>query len=172
MPECTAAVTLAQLEIIREQVAHRDKMIRLLSKLHRRDPRGHATAHSRLLHGLLGVDVRHEHRPATVHLHGRRVRRPIGCRGDSWRVDRPVLSAARLPNFSAGQYAAQKKYPYSVPPASRAVPVRPGGLPDRPGSSFKRGSVGRRSARSTPNRTANWPATSSSRSLIKNRKRA
>jgi perosamine synthetase len=30
MPLCTAAVTLAQLEIIREQVLHRDKMIRLL----------------------------------------------------------------------------------------------------------------------------------------------
>lgn len=33
MPQCTAAICLGQLEIIREQVAHRDKMIRLLSKL-------------------------------------------------------------------------------------------------------------------------------------------
>jgi dTDP-4-amino-4,6-dideoxygalactose transaminase len=33
MPQCTAAVTLAQLEIARENVAHRDKMIRLLTEL-------------------------------------------------------------------------------------------------------------------------------------------
>lgn len=33
MPHCTAAVTLAQLEIIRDQVAHIDKMVRLMSKL-------------------------------------------------------------------------------------------------------------------------------------------
>ena len=33
MPQCTAAICLAQLEIIREQVAHRDKMVRLLSSL-------------------------------------------------------------------------------------------------------------------------------------------
>ncbi len=33
MPNCTAAICLAQLEIIRDQVAHRDKMIRLLSEL-------------------------------------------------------------------------------------------------------------------------------------------
>lgn len=33
MPQCTAAVCLAQLEIVREQVAHRDKMARLLYSL-------------------------------------------------------------------------------------------------------------------------------------------
>ncbi|MBT3381776.1 MAG: aminotransferase class V-fold PLP-dependent enzyme [Lentisphaerae bacterium] len=33
MPHCTAAICLAQLEIIRDQVAHRDRMIRLLSQL-------------------------------------------------------------------------------------------------------------------------------------------
>ena len=33
MPQCTAAICLAQLEIIRDQVAHRDKMVRLLSEL-------------------------------------------------------------------------------------------------------------------------------------------
>ena len=33
MPQCTAAVSLAQLEIIREQVTHRDAMVRLLTKL-------------------------------------------------------------------------------------------------------------------------------------------
>ncbi len=32
MPECTAAITLAQLEIIHEQVAQRDRMARLLTK--------------------------------------------------------------------------------------------------------------------------------------------
>ncbi len=32
MPGCTAAICLAQLEVIRDQVAHRDKMIRLLTK--------------------------------------------------------------------------------------------------------------------------------------------
>jgi dTDP-4-amino-4,6-dideoxygalactose transaminase len=31
MPQCTAAISLAQLDIIREQVAHRDEMIRMLS---------------------------------------------------------------------------------------------------------------------------------------------
>ncbi|MGH2367820.1 MAG: DegT/DnrJ/EryC1/StrS family aminotransferase, partial [Chloroflexota bacterium] len=33
MPQCTAAVTLAQLEIVHEQVAHRDRMARLLAGL-------------------------------------------------------------------------------------------------------------------------------------------
>jgi len=33
MPQCTAAICLAQLEIIEEQVAHRDRMARLLSRL-------------------------------------------------------------------------------------------------------------------------------------------
>ncbi|MCF7853801.1 MAG: DegT/DnrJ/EryC1/StrS family aminotransferase [Candidatus Pacebacteria bacterium] len=33
MPDCTAAICLAQLEIICDQVAHRDKMVRLLSRL-------------------------------------------------------------------------------------------------------------------------------------------
>ena len=33
MPLCTAAISLAQLEIIREQVAYRDKMVRLLTKM-------------------------------------------------------------------------------------------------------------------------------------------
>jgi len=33
MPQCTAAICLAQLEIIRDQVAQRDRMIRLLSEL-------------------------------------------------------------------------------------------------------------------------------------------
>jgi len=33
MPACTAAITLAQLEVIRPQVAHRDRMIRLLTAL-------------------------------------------------------------------------------------------------------------------------------------------
>jgi len=33
MPLCTAAISLAQLEIVEEQVAHRDRMIRLLTQL-------------------------------------------------------------------------------------------------------------------------------------------
>lgn len=33
MPQCTAALTLAQLEIAHEQVAHRDRMVRLLTAL-------------------------------------------------------------------------------------------------------------------------------------------
>ena len=33
MALCTAAISLAQLEIVREQVARRDRMIRLLSRL-------------------------------------------------------------------------------------------------------------------------------------------
>jgi dTDP-4-amino-4,6-dideoxygalactose transaminase len=33
MPQCTAAVTLAQLEIAAENVAHRDRMVRLLTRL-------------------------------------------------------------------------------------------------------------------------------------------
>ncbi len=33
MPQCTAAICLGQLEIIREQVAHRDRMARLLTRL-------------------------------------------------------------------------------------------------------------------------------------------
>lgn len=38
MPQCTAAISLAQLEIVHEQVAHRDKMARLLCDLVARIP--------------------------------------------------------------------------------------------------------------------------------------
>ncbi|HDI00304.1 MAG: hypothetical protein DRP94_00740 [Candidatus Latescibacterota bacterium] len=33
MPQCTAAICLAQLEVVREQVARRDRVARLLNEL-------------------------------------------------------------------------------------------------------------------------------------------
>ena len=118
MPLCTAAICLAQLEVIREQVAHRDRMIRLLSAL---------------VNGVPGV--RALPIPETVNVYSAWMfgmsldPEAFTCTTDEFAAQ---LAAAGIPGAGTGRYyllpeactflgerAARRDYPYSMPPASR-----------------------------------------------------
>lgn len=120
MPHCTAAICLAQLEIIREQVVHRDRMARLLLKLLSEIP------------GILPLEI-----PDFVTLYscwmiGFRIDpKQFRCSGEEFANQ---LVEAGIPGAGTGQYylmpealvclqkkAAEKSYPYSIPPASRPI---------------------------------------------------
>jgi dTDP-4-amino-4,6-dideoxygalactose transaminase len=118
MPQCTAAICLAQLEIVREQVAHRDKMARLLYKQLAEIP------------GIRPLPV-----PDYVNV--------LSCWMIGFNIDPAAfkcsteefaarLSDAGIPGSGTAQYyllpaaltCLQKKvqesrYPYTIPPASR-----------------------------------------------------
>lgn len=118
MTQCTAAISLAQLEIIRDQVAHRDRMVRLLTELVAEIPGvtplpipDYVNVYSCWMFGL-SVD------PTAFR-----------CSAEEF-ADQ--LAAAGIPGVGQGKYylmpaactflnenARQKNYPYSVPPASR-----------------------------------------------------
>jgi len=118
MPLCTAAITLAQLEIIEEQVAHRDAMIRLLFRLLAEIPGitplpipDYVTVYSPWMAGF-SVD------PAAFR-----------CTADAFGAQ---VAAGGIPGASTARYylmpaactflqekAANAVYPYSTPPASR-----------------------------------------------------
>jgi len=118
MALCTAAICLAQLEIIREQVAHRDKMIRLLSRLVAEIPGvtpspipDYMNIYSAWMFGLsIAPDQ-------------------FRCTADEFAEQ---LVQAGIPGAGTGRYylmpvaltflqrnAREKRYPYSMPPASR-----------------------------------------------------
>jgi perosamine synthetase len=118
MPECTAAVTLAQLEIIHEQVAQRDKMIRLLSKLIGEIPGitplpipGYCTVYSAW---MFGMSIDPKQFTCTADEFGDQLA-AAGIAGAS--TARYYLLPACLTFLQ--RYASEKRYPYSVPPASR-----------------------------------------------------
>ncbi|HZO88465.1 MAG TPA: aminotransferase class V-fold PLP-dependent enzyme [Chthonomonadaceae bacterium] len=118
MPLCTAAVTLAQLEIIHENVAQRDKMARLLSKLLAEIPGitplpipDYVTVYSCWMVGL-SIDPQ-----------------AFRCDAETFAQQ---LAEAGIPGAGIGNYylmpealtflnrnARNKVYPYSMPPASR-----------------------------------------------------
>ena len=118
MTSCTAAICLAQLEVIREQVAHRDKMVRLLSRLLAEIPGitplpipDYVNVYSCWMVGL-SID------PAAFR-----------CSTEDFAAQ---LVEAGIPGAGMGEYylmpaaleclqkrAAAKRYPYSIPPASR-----------------------------------------------------
>jgi perosamine synthetase len=118
MAGCTAAICLAQLEIIREQVARRDKMIRLLSNLIGEIPGvtplpipDYVTVYSPWMFGM-SID------PDRFH-----------CTADEFGRQ---LEAGGIPGAGTARYylpavgstfleanAKAKRYPYSMPPASR-----------------------------------------------------
>ena len=118
MPHCTAAICLAQLEIIRDQVAHRDEMIRLLTGLIAEIPGvtptpipDHTNVYSAWMFGM-SID------PAQ-----------FTCSADEFARQ---LADAGIPGASTARYylipacctfleenARGKVYPYSMPPASR-----------------------------------------------------
>lgn len=118
MPYCTAALCLAQLEVIRDQVAHRDRMIRLLSRLLAEIPGitplpipEHTNVYSCWMVGM-SLD------PAQ-----------FSCDAETFAAQ---LAEAGIPGAGTGKYylmpaaltCLQKKcrdkvFPYSMPPASR-----------------------------------------------------
>ena len=118
MPLCTAALCLAQLELIRDQVAHRDKMIRLLSELIAEIPGvtplpipDYLTVYSPWMFSM-SIDADR-----------------FRCTADEFAAQ---LVAEGVPNAGTGRYylmpvaatflqenALAKRYPYCTPPASR-----------------------------------------------------
>lgn len=118
MPQCTAAVTLAQLEIIRDQVAHRDKMVRLLTKLIGEIPGVHPLRIPDYLDvyscWMFGLNIDPDQ---------------FVCTPEEFGQD---LADAGIPGASMARYylipescvflhenAQNRVYPYSMPPASR-----------------------------------------------------
>jgi dTDP-4-amino-4,6-dideoxygalactose transaminase len=118
MPFCTAAICLGQLEIIHEQVAQRDRMIRLMSKLIDEIP------------GVTPLPI-----PEFVDVYSAWMftmsidPAQFTCTVDEFARQ---LVDAGVPNAGSGRYhlmpvactflnenAANSVYPYSMPPASR-----------------------------------------------------
>jgi perosamine synthetase len=118
MPLCTAAICLAQLEIIRPQVAHRDKMIRLLSSLVAKIP------------GVTPLPIPDYLNVYSAWMFGLSIApEQFRCTVDEF-ADQ--LLKAGIPGAGTGRYylmpaaltflqksAREKRYPYCMPPASR-----------------------------------------------------
>ena len=118
MPNCTAAICLAQLEIIRQQVAHRDAMVRLLYGQLAEVPGirplplpDYMNVHSCWMAGF-NIDAE-----------------AFSCTTEQFAAQ---LAKAGIPGAGTGRYylmpealtclqqkAGEKRYPYSVPPSSR-----------------------------------------------------
>lgn len=118
MPQCTAAITLAQLEIIREQVAHRDRMVRLLTELLAEIP------------GITPLPIPDYLDVYSCWMVG------FSIDAEAFRCDTEEfamqLADGGIPGVGMGFYylmpdaltfleqnARAKRYPYSMPPASR-----------------------------------------------------
>jgi len=118
MPLCTAAICLAQLEIIREQVAHRDKMVRLLSRLIAEVP------------GVTPLPIPEYMNVYSPWIFGMSIDPDqFRCTADEFANQ---LLKAGIPGAGTGKYylmpvaatflrsdASRQRYPYSMPPASR-----------------------------------------------------
>ena len=118
MPDCTAAVSLAQLEIIRDQVAQRDRMARLLTRLLAEIP------------GVTPLPIPDYQEVYSCWMFGLSVD-PAGfaCSADEFARQ---LAEAGITGASTARYylmpealtflaenAGKHVYPYSMPPASR-----------------------------------------------------
>ena len=118
MAQCTAAICLAQLEIAREQVTCRDRMVRLLTELLARIP------------GITPLPIPDYMDVYSCWMFGMSIE-PTAFRCDAEEFARQ-LSEAGIPGPGQGKYylmpaactfldekARSKAYPYSMPPASR-----------------------------------------------------
>jgi len=118
MTQGTAAICLGQLEIIREQVTHRDKMVRLMSRLIGEIP------------GITPLPIPDYVNVYSCWMFGLSVE-PSAFKCDAEELARQ-LSEAGIPGAGTGKYylmpaalpfleawAQEKRYPYSMPPASR-----------------------------------------------------
>ncbi len=118
MPECTAAICLAQLEIIRDQVAHIDKMVRLMSGL------------IDCIEGVTALPIPEYMSVYSAWMFG------MGIDPEQFRCDADAfatqLAEEGIPGAGTGKYylmpeaceflkddAAAKRFPFSMPPASR-----------------------------------------------------
>jgi len=115
----TAAITLAQLEIIREQVAQRDRMVRLLTDLIAEIP------------GVLPLPIPDYVNVYSCWMFGLSIDpAAFRCSGEEFAQQ---LAEAGIPGAGQGKYylmpaactfldenARNQVYPYSIPPASRA----------------------------------------------------
>lgn len=118
MPHCTAAICLAQLEVIRVQVAHRDKMARLLYRLLAEIP------------GITPLPLPDYMNVYSCWMAGFNIdAAAFTCSTEDFAQQ---LADAGIPGAGMGQYyllseaatclhrkAADRIYPYSTPPASR-----------------------------------------------------
>lgn len=119
MPQCTAAICLAQLEIIREQVAQRDAMVRLLSDLIGE------------IEGVTPLPIPDSMGVYSAWMFGMSIDPgQFACTADDFAAQLveagiPGAGTARyylMPEACTflGRWAAEGRYPYSQPPASRA----------------------------------------------------
>ncbi len=118
MAQCTAAICLGQLETIREQVAHRDKMVRLLTSLIAEIP------------GVTPLPIPYYVNVYSCWMFGMSIEpSAFRCSGEGFARQ---LAQAGIPGAGQGKYylmpaactfleenACGRKYPYSMPPASR-----------------------------------------------------
>ncbi|MGD9498296.1 MAG: DegT/DnrJ/EryC1/StrS family aminotransferase [Armatimonadota bacterium] len=118
MPLCTAAICLGQLEIIQDQVAHRDKMIRLLSELIDQIP------------GVKSLPIPEYMNVYSAWMFGMSIDpEQFTCDAEQFAKQ---LAEAGIPGAGTGKYylmpeactflersARNKDYPYCMPPASR-----------------------------------------------------
>ena len=140
MTQGTAAICLGQLEIIREQVAHRDKMIRLLSRLVGEIPGitplpipDYVNVYSCWMFGLSIDSAAFAARAsaAGTSIPDRRYIPDCRDKCDAEEFARQLCEAG-IPGAGTGKYylipaalpfldewAREKRYPYSMPPASR-----------------------------------------------------
>jgi dTDP-4-amino-4,6-dideoxygalactose transaminase len=118
MALCTAAICLAQLEVIRDQVAHRDRMVRLLTQLVSEIP------------GVTPLSIPDYLNVYSCWMFGMSID-PAAFRCGSEEFA-GQLTEAGIPGAGTGRYyllpasctfldenARSKLYPYSIPPASR-----------------------------------------------------
>lgn len=117
MPSCTAAITLAQLEIIREQVAHIDRMIRLQTEMMADIP------------GIIPLTIPDYQEVYSCWMVGLSIEpSAFRCTADAFGQQ---LAEAGIPGAGTARYyllpealtflderACQDTYPYSLPPAS------------------------------------------------------
>jgi len=118
MPSCTAAICLAQLEVIREQVAQRDRMIRLLTEKLAAIP------------GIGPLAIPSHTNVYSCWMVGFRIEpAAFRCDAESFGCQ---LAEAGVPGAGTGKYylmpaaltvlhrrTAEQTYPYSMPPPSR-----------------------------------------------------
>ena len=118
MTLCTAAITLAQLEIIRDQVAHRDRMVRLMTEFISEIP------------GVTPLAIPDYMNVYSCWMFGMSIDpEAFGCSAEEFAGQ---LVEAGIPGAGTGKYylmpaavtflqdnARDKVYPFSIPPASR-----------------------------------------------------
>jgi hypothetical protein len=154
MALCTAAISLAQLEIVREQVARRDRMIRLLSRLVGEVPGvtplpipSYMNVYSAWMFGLSIAPE--QFRCTTDEFAAQLVQAGIPGAG----TGRYYLMPMALTFLQRNAHERRIRIPGCPPPGNLVMMSGPA---RRLGSLCRRGFGGRPSARSTPKNIARW----------------